>query len=75
MNIHVIDFAWNGTQTLFVDVHITIEDTTVKGMVRIVDGLIYGDLVHLNRSELSEREILILKEFLQKKITLGHFEA
>lgn len=75
MSILVIDFAWNGTQTLFIELQITINDNTINGMVRIVDGIIYGDLVHPKKSALSEEEILVVKESLQKKIILGHFEA
>lgn len=75
MIIHVIDFAWNGTQTLFVDLRGELNGKALNGMVRIVDGIIYGDLVHPARSIFSESEINYVKNYLEKKIQAGHFDA
>lgn len=73
MTIQIIDFAWNGTQTLFVDCKGVIEDTLFSGMVRIVDGVVYGDLVRVSKSNLSESAISVLKQYLTNKLQAGEF--
>lgn len=73
MTIQIIDFAWNGTQTLFVDCKGLIENTPFSGMVRIVDGVVYGDLVRESKSVLSELAIGELTAYLTKKLKAGEF--
>lgn len=73
MTIQIIDFAWNGTQTLFVDCKGVIEDKPFSGMVRIVDGVVYGDLVRVSKSNLSESAISVLKQYLTNKFQAGEF--
>lgn len=73
MTIQIIDFAWNGKQTLFVDCKGIIEDTPFSGMVRIVDGVVYGDLVRVSKSNLSESAINELKQYLITKLQTREF--
>lgn len=71
--IHIIDFAWHGSQTLFVECSGELEGVSFKGMVRIVDGMIYGDLVKESRSQLSGVAIEQLKTYLLEKYNTGQF--
>lgn len=74
MSIHIIDFAWHGGQTLFVEFTVEVANGFVKGMVRIVDGAIYGDVIHPKRSQLSVEEINAVKHYLAEKVQAGKFE-
>ncbi|MBQ0141040.1 MAG: hypothetical protein KBT36_17370 [Kurthia sp.] len=74
MKIRIIDFAWHGAQTLFVEITIESTQGTIKGMVRILDGIIYGDLVHPQKSMLSVEEIEDVKGYLTEKFNSGFFE-
>lgn len=74
MSIHIIDFAWHGVQTLFVEFTVEAANGFVKGMVRIVDGAIYGDVIHPKRSQLSVDEINAVKHYLAEKVQAGKFE-
>lgn len=73
MTIQIIDFAWNGSQTLFVECKGILEDTSFSGMVRIVDGVVYGDLVTDSKSILSNTAINQLKQYLTSKLQAGEF--
>lgn len=46
MHVYVVDFAWHGDQTLFIELKGTDKSQNFEGMVRVVDGVVYGDLVH-----------------------------
>lgn len=71
--IHIIDFAWHGSQTLFVECAGKLDDIEFKGMVRVVDGIIYGDLVKESKSELTAEAIRELKKYIQMKYEAGQF--
>lgn len=73
MTIHITDFAWHGSQTLFVECSGELEGIQFVGMVRIVDGIIYGDLVKESRSVLNEAGIQQLKNYITEKYSNGQF--
>lgn len=74
MKIRIIDFAWHGGQTLFVEFVLESTQGTTKGMVRIVDGNIYGDIVHPKKSTLLAQEITFVKKYLTEKYEAHFFE-
>lgn len=61
MHVYVVDFAWHGDQTLFIELKGTDKSQNFEGMVRVVDGVVYGDLVHPKKSTLSKEAITYIK--------------
>ncbi|GEK34580.1 hypothetical protein [Kurthia sibirica] len=70
---YIIDYAWHGQQTLFVDLQGTANGQNFTGMVRIVDRQIYGDLVNPMRSNLDQQTIDKILLYLQEKIEKDFF--
>ncbi|WP_010287667.1 hypothetical protein [Kurthia massiliensis] len=73
--MNVIDFAWNG-QTLFIEFngYDAEKDTRFNGMVRVVSGTPYGDMIHPSRSSLSEACRQYVVETLEARIARGDFD-
>lgn len=74
MSIYIIDFAWHGAQTLFVEFTVEATNGLLKGMVRVVGGIIYGDVIHPKKSQLSVEEIAYVKNYLTEQLQAGKFE-
>lgn len=73
MIIRISDYAWNGPQTLFVQVSVESENGNYQELLRIVDSTIYGDFVNKNKSPLKHDEIAQLLEYMNHKIKTGFF--
>lgn len=73
MHVYVVDFAWHGEQTLFIDLKGTINNQSFEGMVRVVDGIIYGDLVHPIKSGLSNEAVTYIKNYVSEQISAKKF--
>lgn len=71
---YIVDFAWNGPQTLFVELKGNDIGKPFEGMIRIVDGEIYGDLLHKTKSPLNieTRDNMLL--YVTEKINNGYFK-
>lgn len=74
-DVTIIDFAWNGT-TLFLEFtgFDGERNARFKGMVRVVDGTPYGDIIHERRSELSLSCRTFVVETLMTKIQQHAFD-
>lgn len=73
MHVYVVDFAWHGNQTLFIELNGTDDNRKFEGMVRVVDGIIYGDLVHPTKSTLSKEAISYIKNYVSEQISAKKF--
>lgn len=73
--INVIDFAWNGT-TLFIEFngYDAEKDDRFSGMVRVVGGTPYGDIIHPTRSSLSESCRAYVTQHLTERIARHDFD-
>ena len=73
--MNVIDFAWNGT-TLFIEFngYDAEKDERFNGMVRVVSGIPYGDIIHPTRSTLSVSCREYVTQHLTERIARRDFD-
>lgn len=71
----ILDYTFNGLITCFVKIqgYDGINDQSFEGMIRLVDGIPYGDIIREGKSNLSEECILYIKAYIERKFKQGFF--
>lgn len=73
--VNIIDFVWNGS-TLFIEFngYDAENDARFTGMVRVVGGTPYGDIIHPTRSPLSASCREYVASYLTERIARHDFD-
>ncbi len=73
--ITIIDYAFHGPITCFIHVqgYDETKEQKFSGMIRMVDGTPYGDIISKNKSPLSAECIQSIKDYVIQKYKNGYF--
>ncbi|HWI47328.1 MAG TPA: hypothetical protein VNU45_03765 [Rummeliibacillus sp.] len=71
----ILDYSFHGSITCFIKVqgYDGLNDQPFDGMIRMVDGVPYGDLIKEEKSSLSSNCIQFIKAYIYDKYEKGFF--
>ncbi|MGM9968029.1 hypothetical protein [uncultured Rummeliibacillus sp.] len=73
--VMIVDYSFHGTITCFIKIQGFDAENNIpfEGVIRMVDGVPYGDLIREGTSNLSKESIRYVKLYLEKKYIEGYF--
>lgn len=71
----IVDYSFHGPITCFIKItgHDGIKNQSFDGMIRMVDGVPYGDLLKEEKSNVSSECIQFIKAYIYQKYEQGFF--
>lgn len=72
----ILDYAFHGKITCFIHIkgYDWVSKQSFDGIIRMVDGIPYGDLINEGRSILSSECIEFIRQNVHKKAKEGYFK-
>ena len=73
--VMILDYTFHGPITCFIKIQgfDAVNNSSFEGIIRMVDGVPYGDLIKEGTSELSKECIRFIKNYLEEKQREGYF--
>ena len=73
--VMILDYSFHGTITCFIKIQgFDVENNLpFEGVIRMVDGVPYGDIIREGTSNLSKDCIQYIKLYLEEKYKNGYF--
>lgn len=73
--VMILDYTFHGPITCFIKIQgfDAVNNSSFEGIIRMVDGVPYGDLIKEGISELSKECIRFIKIDLEEKYREGYF--
>ena len=74
-NLIIVDYSFHGPITCFIKItgYDDIKNQSFDGMIRMVDGVPYGDILKEDKSNLSPECIQFIKAYIYQKYEQGFF--